>query len=355
MSSSKKLVSDKKQKDSRGKRKVPRKMFFDEVVDCGGMNTSEDRIKQHIEHNIRLGLPQIKPYLLNNDNVIIAGGGPSLESCFDELKEQYDKGYKVVAVNDTHDWLIERGIIPSVYVMLDGRPFNASFLNNPIPTCKYFLSSQCHPDSFRKLAGYQVYIFHCDAYNVEKEILEPFYHNNYHIIIGGSTVVLRAIMLMRMLGFQYIDLYGFDSCWIDDKHHPYEQKQNDGEKTCILSFRDYDPDGPTFKVSFWMGKQLQEFQRLVNQVGDLFKLNVHGDGLVAYMLKLGAELNQEQMEQLKDIEDESGTEVEESGEPSARNSDHDKVPQRKTGRKTRRPRRKTLESKDCGAGARAAN
>ena len=48
---------------------------------------------------------------------------------------------------------------------------------------------------------------------------------------GGSTVVLRALPLMRMLGLSQFHLFGFDSCVLPEAHHAYPQPENDNPET----------------------------------------------------------------------------------------------------------------------------
>ena len=102
---------------------------------------------------------------------------------------------------------------------------------------------------------------------------------------GGSTVVLRAIPLLRMLGFARIHLFGFDSCVSASQHHAYEQPENDSEVTMPVTC-----GGCTFMCTPWMISQASEFRDLVAFMGDEVELAVHGDGLIAQMIKHGAEL-----------------------------------------------------------------
>jgi hypothetical protein len=48
-----------------------------------------------------------------------------------------------------------------------------------------------------------------------------------------------------------------------------------------------------FSCTPWMLSQAQEFRGLVGFLGDEVELAVHGDGLIAHMIKTGAELSKE--------------------------------------------------------------
>lgn len=254
----------------------------------GGINTDMETILSNIRANIRRPLPQAKPYEPQEQELIVALGGPSLETEFDRLDELYYEKCKVVSVNGTHDWLVERGVYPSIHVMLDARETNARFVANPLPNCQYFVASQCHPAIFDALEGHKVTIFHSDYADENEEVakvLKDYYLGRYHVVIGGSTVGLRAIMLTRMLGFIHQHIFGFDSCWMEDKHHAYEQPENAKEKRIKVRCA-----GRHFECAPWHLKQAEDFQRVVAHSGELINPRVYGRGLIATIIRNGGEI-----------------------------------------------------------------
>lgn len=256
-----------------------------------GMNAGRGYILENIQRNITRQLPQVFEHPVNDQRIAIIGGGPSLEYTIDELRACVDDGVKLVALNGTHDWLVEHGFRPSAMIMVDSRPENVRFVQNPVDGCKYFIASQCHPSVFDALEGHEVYIWHANNNIGEESILEDYYLGNFRFIIGGSTVLLRGIWLMRTLGFMKMDVFGFDSCYMDGKHHAYEQPENDGcevqELTCM---------GRKFQCAAWQASQFDDFQHFIQIVGDKFELNVHGDGLIAHMMREGAKLFEQEQE-----------------------------------------------------------
>jgi hypothetical protein len=89
-----------------------------------------------------------------------------------------------------------------------------------------------------------------------------------------------------MLGYQKFILYGCDSCIIEDKHHAYEQSEN--EKDLIVPVI-VDPGGRVFRCHPWMASQATEFIDFIKYMGDEIELDVKGDGLLSHILNVGAE------------------------------------------------------------------
>lgn len=278
-------------------------MSLKEVQLVGNVNTPDEVIRANIAQNIRRGLPQVRKYAPNAQRIALVGGGPSLLSTFDELRAQAFAGDKLVAVNGTYRWLLERNLKPSVMVMLDARPSNVRFLEPYVPGCKYFLASQCDPAAFDLCAreGRDVTIFHCIGDAEEEAMLRDYYDGRFCVVqcgtTGGTTVMLRAIVLMATLGFHRMDLYGMDSCWLGDAHHAYPQPENDQDRRMTITVVPKRADGTridalakAFVCDPWHMRQAEEFQTLIASLGAHFSLHVHGDGLLAHIVKTGASL-----------------------------------------------------------------
>lgn len=258
-----------------------------------GCNVSDDVILSQVAYNIRRRLPQAFTHQDNNDTVALVCGGPSLRHTEQELVEAYWGGCKVVAVNGAYQWCIDRNIRPSCMIMLDARQFNARFVQTPVPGCRYLLAAQCHPDTFDLCAGRGVTLWHClSGGEPELDLLKKYYFNRLNPVTQGTTVAIRAIQLMRMLGFKSFEIFGLDSCWLDDDHHAYAQSENEADKQFTTWLR---PEGRedlwcSFTCAPWHMRQAHDFQNLVGSEGDKFRLNVHGNGLIAAILKISAEL-----------------------------------------------------------------
>lgn len=271
-----------------------------EIEFKGGVNTPPDVILAQVEQNIRRGLPQACAHPPNDQTVVLVCGGPSLAMTEKDLvKEVWGdgvRGGKVVAVNGAYNWCLDRNIRPSAFVMLDAREFNARFVEAPVEGCHYLLSAQCHPRAFELCRDRKVTIWHAmTGDEAEKKILDDFYFGQHYPVTLGTTVSMRAISLLRMLGFRRFVIFGLDSCWIGDEHHAYAQPENSNERRMPVWIR---PEGrddlaQRFICSPWQAKQAEDFMELVRHRGDLFDLDVRGPGLIATMIRVAAQIQRE--------------------------------------------------------------
>lgn len=250
------------------------------------LNNPISAVHANIEANIRRPLPQVQPHDEQSQAIGLICGGPSLNDHTEELQSRYAEGMRFVSVNGTHDWLLEHGMHPSAHVMVDSRRKNAKFVRHWDKRCKYLIASQCHPQVFKTLDKANVYIWHAACGPTELGIISDHYLGQYYVSLGGSTVTLRALSILRMLGFSRIEIWGFDSCCRGDEHHAYEQSEHDKYRKVDLEI-----EGKQFRCEVWMHSQAKEFQDLTKSLGGSLELVVHGDGLIAHMVKTGASLS----------------------------------------------------------------
>jgi hypothetical protein len=256
----------------------------------GDINVSNEQRRANIRSAMARGLPQARgTHAINPARLCLVGGGPSLNDTLDALRQQAAEGAKLVALNNTYNWIIDQGLRPSAYVQVDARPTNRRFLETHglVKDCSYFLASHLDPVFFDLVAGWpNVYLFHAVAGDDPQEfdILNEFYFGRWQPIDGGSTVLLRAIRLFSLLGFREFDLYGCDSCHRGDQHHAYPQPENDTDEPQWVQVA-----GRDFWASPWQISQAMEFVEFVKARGAEFQLRIHGDGLLAHMLRAGSE------------------------------------------------------------------
>lgn len=253
------------------------------VVDAGVLNIEEQKAIENVKHNIAQGWSQVEPHLTNDQEVMILGGGPSLDDFEDDIKHLRSIGVKLITLNGAYNWCLERGLTPSAHIMVDARPFNARFVQPVVDECKYLIASQCDPSVFEGLPKDRTLLWHTSTEKI-RDILNEQYDGKWWGVPGGSTVLLRAIPLLRMLGFKQFHLFGCDSCLLNSKHHSYAQAENDTEVTIPVSV-----GGRVFRCHGWMAAQAQEFMNLIRVFKDEIDLAVYGPGLLAWILQHAAD------------------------------------------------------------------
>ena len=258
-----------------------------EVVKSGRINTSEAVVDAQVKANIKAGWMHATPHERQAREVVFLAGGPSMKAEIDTIRRLREGGAALVTVNGAYDWAIEQGLKPSAQIVLDAREFNSRFTRNVIPDCKYLIASQVHPATLEGLPRERTYLWHSGISDEAAEMVTERLGMPL-VIPGGSTVVLRAIPLLRMLGLSRLHLFGFDSCVIGADHHAYAQPENDADPVFSLTC-----GGRTFSCTGWQISQAAEFRDLIKFMGDEVELAVYGDGLIAHMFKTGAQLADE--------------------------------------------------------------
>src|SRR5690606_21276672 len=130
------------------------------------LNNEVSVILSRVERNIKRDVPWFTPGETRHSAVTV-GGGPSLKDSLTKLRQVQDRKGDIFALNNAHDFLIERGIIPKYQVLLDSRQDNVAFVQSPRKDVTYLVSASCHPDMFDALSGYNVMLWLTDMDGIE--------------------------------------------------------------------------------------------------------------------------------------------------------------------------------------------
>lgn len=234
------------------------------------LNTPLDTMISQAKENITRPYFFLSEQPAHDGRAIIVAGGPSLNV------DDFSDG-TIFAVNGTHDYLIERGIIPDYHVLLDARADNVKFVENPHSEVTYLVSAQCHPDIFEKLDGHKIIMWlACFGEREDKDFAQ--YCPGVLMVGGGGTVGLKTLNIAHLLGFRDLELHGFDSSY-GESHHAYPQPLNDGEDVIGVFAA-----GRHFTCAPWMAKQAADFQQQIKVLKDC-KLTVCGDGLIPWIVR----------------------------------------------------------------------
>lgn len=202
----------------------------------------------------------------------LVAGGPSLNKTLDELREIPTK----MVCGSAHDHLVSLGIIPDYAVVCDADAITVNWLKNPVPSCKYLIASCCHDNLFNRLEGFDVTIWNNAGIDFSNFRGEP-------VIQGGCTVTLRAMNVALVLGYLDLHFFGFDSSF-ENEDHAYEAHADD--RTPI----EVQVGGKrVFKTTNTWLIQALHFQEQLRHTGWMFTPTVHGDGLIAEIMKQAKE------------------------------------------------------------------
>ena len=254
----------------------------DEIISRGRINVGETVADAQVRENVLAGWAHATPHDKQEREVIVLAGGPSMKGELREIFALRAAGAALITVNGAYDWALQNGLEPSAQIVLDAREFNARFTRTPHPTCKYLIASQVHPKTLEGLPRERTLLWHSGISDANEALIRE-QTGHYFPVPGGSTVVLRAIPLLRMLGFARMHMFGFDSCVSGADHHAYSQPENNDEVTMPMTC-----GGRSFLCTPWMISQAAEFRDLVAFLGNEVELAVYGDGLIAHMIKHGA-------------------------------------------------------------------
>ncbi len=264
-------------------------------------NTDIEGIHANMRANAELGLQNIVPgetrTAEKGDEVklLVLGGGPSLNDHLEEIREKWDNGAgaKIVTMNNTYNWALEHDLIPSLQLMIDAREFNNKFVTPVVEGCKYVIASQCHPSILKSLPKELTYLWQVtlgtETLQVVKELWGDMY-DGWYPCPGGCSVMNRGLPLIQMLGFNDVEIYGFDSCNRSGEHHAYEQAENNIPEHMNITF---EVEGREFTCQPWMMAQAKEFIDMRHRLLGRLAIKVHGDGMIAHLLETGADVLEE--------------------------------------------------------------
>ncbi len=236
---------------------------------------SDEQIFANIAASLERGLPEVlQSFPAREGHVAIVGSGPSVLTQLDKIRELRAAGVPIVAVRDSHDWLIENGIVPEFALSVDPLPAAAECFRNPRKDIQYFIASQAHPKMFDYLEGMNVGLWHC---YMQKGQTYP----KRMLISGGSTSGLRAISLFYVLGWRDFLLFGLDCCLTGNKLRLNGDSTKPNDSVTPVSV---EPEGEVFYCNTAMMQQAQQFQDYYDIMPDA-TFQAFGRGLIKAIIE----------------------------------------------------------------------
>jgi uncharacterized Rossmann fold enzyme len=146
---------------------------------------------------------------IKEERIAVVGYGPSLVSSWEDLRRV---DYKTIfSMSGSHNFLLEKGIVPTHHVEIDWKPHKPKFTENAHPDCQYFVSAVCNPATISNVKDKNSKLMFI------KHGPQITYPSDVYVMEAGYDVGQQAIVMAMLLGYRNIDLYGFDYCFNLDK------------------------------------------------------------------------------------------------------------------------------------------
>jgi len=209
-------------------------------------------------------------YRVREEPIAIVGYGPSLRQTWERLRD-----FKTIwTVSKAHDFLVERGIMPTYHLDLDPRIHKAEFMTRPRPQTQYFLSSHVHPDYVTKMkaAGVPLQLFHVAIDKHER--LDP----RYPALKVRFDAGVQAAEAAFMRGYRTQHWFGIEYGHAGQATHAGLHWGVTAPKCIVVA------EGRQFISSnlFFHGLLLAE-HFLCDRA--LIRCTLHGDGLLGYFMR----------------------------------------------------------------------
>lgn len=241
-----------------------------------------ERIK-NIQLNFELNVPQLQQLPVHERVAALVCYGPSLKDTWRTLPTL---GMDVYTVSGSHDFLLERGIVPKGHIECDPRLHKADFTKNADPRIEYLLASCCHPKVYENVLGKApVQMWHAwDGDDVEAAITKLW--PNAFTLLGGSNVGLRALAVLSAHGYRDFNIYGMDCSLAEGERHA---GAHGGKVQPHFKVRPMGSDRE-FVTTRQLVSGAREAVHLISILsGRGFKFSITGDGLLLEMLRIATQ------------------------------------------------------------------
>ena len=303
------------------------------VTDLHGMPVPVEEVKENIRASAKFNLPLLERYTEPQEgSYIFVAGGTSLTSHLDEIRERKKNGELIATSNNTHDFLVDNGIIPDICSMVDPKERCKDYIKKPQKETRYIIAVVCNPSVFQNLidAGAKVekllvgYGLDDDEdVTMQMELYAP--NKAMSFLTGGTMMGLRAMNLAELLGYKKIEYYGMDSCFSNEspelimeddprfkdtvkrvgnkfykdvstgKKYVYDENLDGGFFYAYKKDRGEDiqiaetSDGRRFLTSHVLAHQAKQFVKWTDRLEGKIEVVTHGDSLNSHMYKLHQE------------------------------------------------------------------
>lgn len=169
--------------------------------------------------------------VFKNKNIIYVAAGPSLNYCFDYLRDQKKQNSSLIICASTiYRTLIKENIIPDYVIMTDAQDNMISHIENinTSGSALIYLSTACC-NAVSHFAGKRYIVFQ-NGYEPAEKFASA---NKLALIETGGSVSTTAFDLILKFNCKSLTTIGLDLAYTDNKSHSYDSQNIDTAKRYI--------------------------------------------------------------------------------------------------------------------------
>jgi hypothetical protein len=223
-------------------------------------------------------LPAYRPQRLDRGEATIAvvGYGPSLHRTWEELKD-----YRTIwTVSGAHDFLIERGIVPTYHTDVDWRSHKV--LTKLSPAVEYRMGNTVDPEYMNQFRGYNLSVFQPFGPEAEKYLTLDSY---YERVDMPGDVAMLVIKAAAAEGWKDIHVFGVDGSFDfgAKEQHAGPHKGPQGARLYVT-----DEEHNLYETSINFLRTCDVFGKMVDELPNDVGVTVASDGLLPAWLDMHA-------------------------------------------------------------------
>lgn len=232
---------------------------------CG---TPDAEIERNIRYSLSRNYKRFNEQLRDDPigrPASIVGSAPSLAQDYGNLVGD------VFAINQAHDYLIGKGVVPRYGVLWDAGKVLGGFIE-PRSGVTYLIGSRCDPSVIDKFLLHDTIVWHA----MGDECLQPLLEE--HGVVepmmgGGASGVTRLMFVAYTMGYRDLHLFGADASCDEDAHVvPNPEAQRYIDINCM---------GKWYRTTPQLASQVEDFKVLAPMLKEVgATLTVHGRGLL---------------------------------------------------------------------------
>lgn len=284
---------------------------------------TDEQALENIRASAQYEYPILAPQPTRPGSCLFVAGGPTLIGFLPEIKRRKEAGEYVMTSNNTHDYLVENGIIPDACLLLDPKEVVKDYVKLVQKETAYIISSCVHEAVWKAMQErgarmLKIMVAYGMSDERDMKLMQQLYPKltAKYYLPGGTMTPLRAMPLAAMLGFKKIEMYGFDSCFSsseprllysdtpefksksvnhtvykDDKgefiidepegggfFYAYKKPRRENVKICEF-------EGRTFLSSAVFVHQAMQITKWYDRLESQIDIQIHGDSLSSWVLE----------------------------------------------------------------------